>query len=344
MKILVADDDAITRDMLEHVLTADGYEVETVADGSAALDVVRRGQCQIVISDWEMPTMDGLELCRRIRAENMGGYVYVILLTRMNEAKAVIAGFDAGADDYVTKPFEPAELRMRIRTGERILGLETRDVTIFALAKLAESRDSDTGAHLERVRSYSRALARSLRDREDCPEVDGAFVELIYQTSPLHDIGKVAIPDGILLKAASLSRGEREIMKTHAERGADTLDAALAQYPTAKFLVMARDIALTHHERWDGSGYPRRLAGESIPLCGRIVALADVYDALTSERTYKLAMPHADAREIIVKLSGTHFDPRVVDAFLATESEFIRIRDCFRELPKAETDLDRCAA
>src|SRR6185295_17304321 len=206
--------------------------------------------------------------------------------------------------------------------------LITRDVTIFALAKLAESRDPDTGAHLERVRQYSRLLAEHLRhlpEFED--EVDEEFVRNIFLTSPLHDIGKVGVPDAVLLKPARLSDREFEIMKGHTIIGAETLDAVLKFSPGTEFLKMARDIALTHHEQWSGGGYPHGLKGLDIPLAGRIVALADVYDALTSKRVYKDAYPHEVARGIIVEGAGAHGDPDLVDAFFELQPQFEAVRD-----------------
>ena len=217
-----------------------------------------------------------------------GGYVYVMLLTSHDAREQRVAGRRAGADDFISKPFDSQELLARIETAERILSLETRDVAIFAMAKLAESRDPETGAHLERVRAYSRVLATHLSGLDKYrTEVNAEYIRLIYLTSPLHDIGKVGIPDCVLLKPGRLSDREFEIMKTHAALGAQTLEAALRQFPGVKFLQMARDIAAAHHERFDGSGYPNRLVGDAIPLCGRIVALADVYDAMTSRRVYK---------------------------------------------------------
>ncbi len=326
MKILVVDDDAIAREMLSHALDAAGYEVETACDGHEALEVIRQGGFRLVISDWEMPRMSGLELCKAIRSEDFDGYVYVILLTVHGRSQDVVAGLRAGADDYVTKPFETAELEMRIRVGERILSLETRDVTIFAMAKLAESRDPETGAHLERVRSYSFVLAQYLRTLPKYQDqIDSKYVQLLYQTSPLHDIGKIAIPDCVLLKPDHLNEREQKIMRTHTTRGAQTLDAALRQYPHADFLLMARNIAASHHERFDGTGYPNGLCGEDIPLCGRIIALADVYDAITSKRVYKNAFSHDIAHGIIVSESGKHFDPDVVEAFIKNEQAFIDI-------------------
>jgi len=211
---------------------------------------------------------------------------------------------------------------------------ETRDVAILSLAKLAESRDPETGAHLERVQAYCQILAEQLAAMgQYTDEIDAEFVRLIHATSPLHDIGKVGIPDSILLKPGQLSNREFEIMKTHAEIGAQTLDAAMKRFPKTKFLRMARDIAATHHERFDGTGYPQGLSGDQIPLCGRIVAVADVYDALSSKRVYKAAFTHEVAKEILLKESGRHFDPPIIAAFQAAEEEFIAVRERFANPP-----------
>ncbi|MDB5324172.1 MAG: response regulator receiver modulated metal dependent phosphohydrolase [Phycisphaerales bacterium] len=332
MRILIVEDNAIALQVLHNALVQAGHEVQTARGGQEALEIVRSGDCSLVVSDWEMPGMSGVELFRAIRAEELPTYVYLILLTSHDTPEEKIAGLNAGADDFMTKPFDPAELIARIRAAERMLSLETRDVAIFAMAKLAESRDSETGAHLERVQRYCRVLAHSLqRSRNSAEPIDDEFVRLIYLTSPLHDIGKVGIPDCVLLKPGRLSDREFEIMKTHAMLGAQTLDAALRKFPSVKFLQMARDIAATHHERFDGTGYPAALAGKQIPLSGRIVALADVYDALTSKRVYKDAFGHDVARSIILKDAGTHFDPDVINAFIESESEFSAIREQFAE-------------
>lgn len=337
LQILVVDDDEISRDLIEFTLTEAGYRVRAVADGREALAVLRDGECRLVISDWDMPHVSGIELCRSVRGADFEGYVYMILLTGNAGPAEIVEGMTAGADDFIAKPFNPSELVVRVRAGERILGLETRDMAIFALAKLAESRDPETGHHLERVQLYSRILAQHMAGLPKYRNViDPEYVRLIYQTSPLHDIGKVAIPDCVLRKPGRFSDAEFAIMKTHAMAGAETLDAALDRFPEARFLQVAREIAATHHERWDGSGYPAGLKEDEIPLCGRIVALADVYDALTSRRCYKEPFVHAVARSIIIGDAGKHFDPDVVEAFLQVEDEFVAVYNRFREPDEAE--------
>jgi len=335
MPILIVDDEETCLAALQHALEQDGHEVTTAHDGAEALEMLHRGKHRLVISDWMMPRMTGLDLCRQVRAEEFPGYIYFILLTSREGKHNVVAGLNAGADDFLTKPFDSEELSSRVQAAERVLSLETRDVAIFAMAKLAESRDPETGAHLERVRAYSRLLAQDLAAQPRFhDQIDGEFLRLIYLTSPLHDIGKVGVPDSVLLKPGRLTPDEFEIMKTHTTIGAGTLAAAAQQFPGVRFLGVARDIALAHHERYDGSGYPSGLAGDRIPLCGRIVALADVYDALTSRRIYKGACPHEQAREIILDGRSTSFDPHMVDAFVTHEPEFIEIRKRYAESGK----------
>jgi putative two-component system response regulator len=336
MKVLIVDDEPITRRYAAQILSQAGYEVTTAEDGQEAFDVLSRGEHRLVVSDWRMPRMDGVTLCHAIRSGAFARYVYFIMLTGQTSVSDTLEGLSAGADDYICKPFNPAELILRVNIGRRVVGLETRDMTIFALAKLAESRDPDTGAHLERVRSYCRLIARQLQnDPASGYAVDDGFVSLIYQTSPLHDIGKVAIPDCILLKPGQLTVEEFEVMKTHTVHGAETLDALLAAYPATPFLEMARDIALGHHERFDGSGYPHGARGDAIPLAARIMAVADVYDALTSRRVYKEAFEHNESRAMIVAGAGKHFDPRLIDAFFQCESQFVEVRRQYAEADDA---------
>jgi putative two-component system response regulator len=342
VKILIVDDDPLLLLVLEHAIVRLGHEVTSANSGPEALKLMRSGSYRLVICDWEMPGMDGPELCRRIRQRYCSKYVYIILLSVRCGTQNVVEGLNAGADEFISKPFDPQELSVRIRTGERILALESREVTIFSLAQLAESRDQETGAHVERLREYCRVLAEHLSKQEQFNDVvDGDFVELLYMTSPLHDIGKVSIPDEILLKAGPLTEAEFNIMKQHSVAGSMTLQSAIYAYPEAKYLYMARDIARSHHERFDGTGYPDGLVGEEIPLCGRIVALADVYDALTTKHVYKPAFTHAKAHQIICEGIGTQFDPDVGQAYIANQNRFIEIHNRFAVREEREAKVLR---
>jgi putative two-component system response regulator len=332
MRALIVDDDELSLEILQDILQDLGYEVERAGNGKQAIEKLRPGTIHLVITDWEMPEMNGLELCRAIRNEDFDGYVFVIMLTSREGGQQRIDGIHAGADAFLLNPLNSEELLVSLKTAERILGLETRDLAMFALAKLSESRDPETGAHIERVQSFARLLAQYLSTTERYSDViDTSFVRLIFQTAPLHDIGKVAIPDSVLLKPGKLTDPEMAVMRTHAGIGAQTLDASLQRFPNVQFLQMARDIAMSHHERWDGTGYPSKLAGRDIPLAARIVSLADVYDALTSRRIYREALSHAQAKLLIVNERGTQFDPDVVDAFLHTEEHFIAIKERFKD-------------
>ena len=340
MKILAVDDDPIALEMIKAALERFGHEVTTATSGDSAVDLLAQHPIRMIITDWMMDAMDGIQLCRAIRRRKMSRYVYVIILSSRDDPVDVAEGIAAGADDFMTKPFDTGELVARIRAGERALSLETRDVTIFALARLAESRDQETGMHLERTRNYVKIIAEQLARRPELTEIIHAdFVQMLYDTSPLHDIGKVAIPDAILLKPGRLTADEYDIMKRHAAIGAATLDEVLQSYPEAEFLEMARDIAATHHEHYDGRGYPRGLAGEQIPWAGRIMALADVYDAITSRRVYKAAQSHEYACGVIRSESGKQFGPRVVEAFFDREAEILEIQKHFREAEDARRKM-----
>lgn len=323
MRILGVDDDDIALDILEATLADDGHELVRASNGLEALNILQHDRIQLVISDWMMPGMSGIDLVHKVREMSASRYTYFILLTSRTDKADILSGLDAGADDFVIKPFDPMELRLRLKVGQRVLGLETHQLTIFALAQLADTRDNETGNHLVRIREYSLVLAKHLADRQELGlDLPSDFADLIYLTSPLHDIGKVGIPDCVLLKPGRLDDSEFGVMKTHAYLGGQTLSTALDQFPDAAYLQMASDIAMYHHERYDGKGYPMGLKGEDIPLCARIVSVADVYDALVSRRVYKQAFSHEIARSIIVEGRGTQFDDKVVDAFAANESEF----------------------
>ena len=333
MQVLIVDDSKLALIALKGLLTENGYDVLTASDGKNGLEVLEQHpSCRAVISDWEMPEMNGIEFCKAVRAQDRPGYVYFLLLTSHSQVDEMVQGLSVGADDFISKPYNPAEVLARLRAGERILSLETRDVAIFALAKLAESRDNDTGAHLERVQYYCRALCQWLTVQDKFKSVvDAEYIRLIFQTSPRHDIGKVGIPDAILLKPGRLDPPEFDIMKTHTTIAAHTLDAALEKFPGVAFLKMAKDVAESHHEKVDGTGYPYGLKGEDIPLCGRIMAVADVYDALVSKRVYKDAFTHDAARALIEEGRGKHFDSDIVDAFLAAGDKFLDIRARFND-------------
>jgi putative two-component system response regulator len=332
MQVLVVDDDDFALSIVADTMTNMGYAVVTAHNGRQAMEILHKGEIRLVITDWDMPEMNGIELCRAARREDIPGYVYMIMLTGREGAKQRMEGLCAGADDFLNKPLDPDELLVCLKTAERILALETRDVALFALAKLAESRDYETGAHIERVQGYARAIARHLSEEYKAHYgVDDEYIRLLYQTSPLHDLGKVGIPDAVLLKPGKLTNDEFAVMKTHTLIGAQTLDAALQRFPNTRFLQFAREIAATHHEKYDGTGYPLGLAGEQIPLCGRIVAVADVYDALTSRRVYKDAVTHEQAMAVIRRDRGTHFDPEVVDAFLRAQEQILALRERWRD-------------
>lgn len=330
MKILIVEDDFISQKKLEVLLTNLGYDTLIAQNGNEGLELWQDKNPDIVITDWIMPEMNGLELCRKIREQEKSQYTYIIMVTSKKSVNDIIEGIEAGADDFITKPFTKEELIVRIRAGLRILRYETKDIVIFSMAKLAESRDSETGNHLERIRHFAKTLTETLyRSDNPPPEIDNTFINNIFLTSPLHDIGKIGIPDYILLKPGRLDDREFEIMKSHCIIGYKTLNDALAKYPKADYLKMSAEIALCHHEKVDGTGYPNGLKQDEIPLAARITSLADVYDALVNKRVYKSAFSHEIARSIILEGKGTHFDPVIVDAFTKCEKQFIQIFDQF---------------
>ena len=332
MKILIVDDELVSRKKMEKSIHSLGHETLSAANGHEAWKIWNDKRTRMVITDWIMPGMDGLEFCRKIRESEGSQYTYIIMVTAKSNIHDIVTGIDTGADDFISKPFVKEELLVRIRAGERVIGFETRDIVIFSMAKLAESRDPETGNHLERIRYYSKALAETIARFKNSPEkTDRLFIDNIFRTSPLHDIGKIGTPDHVLLKPGRLDDNEFEIMKNHSRIGFETLNDALKRYPKADYLKMSAEIALSHHEKFDGSGYPEGLKGQAIPLAARIVALADVYDALVSRRVYKDAYPTDMAKAIILQGNGTHFDPMVVSAFLDCEDSFVQISERFRD-------------
>lgn len=332
MKILIVDDEVASRKTLEIFTKKLGYEVLTAVNGHDGYKIWRREKPSLVVTDWNMPEMDGLSLCSKIKAEQDEDYTYIILVTSRDNVNDLVTAMDSGADDYIVKPFNKDELNVRIRAGERVINFQSKDLLIFALAKLADCRDTYTGNHLRRVSFYSKILAETLHGFIDAPpELDTTLITHIFQTSTLHDIGKVAVPDRILLKQGRLTEDEFEIMKSHTRRGYDTLIEASQKAPHAAYLKIAAEIALHHHERYDGQGYPDGLAGEEIHIACRIFSLADVYDALVTQRPYKEEYSHQRAMEIIRAGEGTHFDPMVCEAFYICEQQFYDISEQYKD-------------
>ena len=330
MDILAVDDELASRKKLERLIQALNHDVFVASDGDEAWGIWKSQRPKLVITDWNMPGIEGPELCRKIRASEGSRYTYLIIVTSRKASADIVEGMNAGADDFISKPFVKEELAVRIRAGERILGFESRELVIFSMAKLAESRDPDMGDHLERIRFYSKTLAETIARSNNPPqEINRLFIDNIFLTSPLHDIGKIGIPDHVLLKQERLNHDEFELMKKHSSIGFETIAHTLERYPGAEYLSMSAEIALYHHEKFDGTGYPVGFSGTDIPLSARIVALADVYDALVSKRVYKEADTHEMAKAIIIGGRGTHFDPMVVDAFSTCEEKFSEILNRF---------------
>jgi putative two-component system response regulator len=360
--ILIVDDERMNINVLVELLKAD-YRTLVAKDGEQALKrAVSEPRPDLILLDVMMPEMDGHEVCRRLKADPVTADIPVIFVTAMSDSGNETTGFGLGAVDYITKPISPPVVKARVKThlinlqarrfveernqlleemvAERTRELAvTQDVTILSMAALAETRDPETGNHIRRTQSYVRALAIALRDHPRFRDgLDEKSIELLYKSAPLHDIGKVGVPDHILLKPGKLTADEFEEMKQHPRIGRDAIlaaEKALAASniapSTASFLRFAREIAYAHQEKWDGSGYPLGLKGDDIPLSARLMALADVYDALISRRVYKPAFSHEEAAGILRAGRGNHFDPDVVDAFDAIEDEFRAIAGRFAD-------------
>ena len=366
--VLIVDDNPENLTVIGELLQPD-HAVRAANSGLRALRLARlEPRPDLILLDVMMPEMDGYELLRQLREHPETADIPVIFLTALNGSDDEERGLVKGARDYITKPIRPTILLARVRAQldlklardlvrnrNRWLEAEVtrrmaenqhiQDVTIHALARLAETRDNETGNHILRTQEYVRTLAQRLqRNPRFADLIDDRMVILLAKSAPLHDIGKVGIPDRVLLKPGKLDAEEWAIMKTHAQLGADALAHAerdVAQ-PVA-FQKCAEQIARSHHERWDGSGYPDGLAGEAIPLPARLMALADVYDALISQRVYKPPFPHEQAYAMIVAERGRHFDPDIVDAFIDCHAELnavaLRFADDARTLAEASNAL-----
>ena len=377
--VLVVDDQPDNLLILEDML-GEEHDVHTAENGREALAWVEGGEpVDLVLLDVMMPDLDGFEVCRRLKANAAVRDIPVIFLTTLQSADDEERGLSLGAEDFIHKPFSPAVVIARVRNhlalsrASRLLRsrnedlelavaertrrmlaqseelmrrklelIAAQDATITAFCALAEARDYETGNHIRRTQHYVRTLAERVREHPRFrDELTDEAIQLLFKSAPLHDIGKVAVPDAVLLKPGKLDRDEWEVMKRHTVFGRDAILQAEESLPpdSDSFLKTAREIAYGHHERWDGSGYPEGLAGDAIPLSARIMAVADVYDALISKRVYKSAFGHEEAVELIMRDRGTHFDPDLADAFHDIRADFRAIAERFSDPPRTDPGL-----
>ncbi len=348
--VLIVDDERLNINLLVDLLGEEHTTLVAKSGEQALKRALGEPSPDLILLDIMMPDMDGYEVLHQLRADGRTREIPVIFVTAMGEVADETRGFELGAMDYITKPFSPPVVKARVRThlaltlarrqlaahnrileekvAERTRELVlTRDVTIHALASLAETRDNETGNHIRRTQHYVLQLAERLRDHPRFRDyLDDATIQMLFKSAPLHDMGKVGVPDRILLKPGKLTDDEFAIMKTHTTLGRDAIThAENALGIDRSFLRFIREIAHTHHEKWDGGGYPQGLSGEAIPVSGRLMAIADVYDALISKRVYKPAFSHEKAVAIIEEGRGSHFDPDMV-------TEFLAIADAFRDI------------
>jgi putative two-component system response regulator len=348
-KILVVDDEVRNLRLMEAMLIPLGYDVILAGDGEEALEKVMALPPDVILLDVMMPRMDGFEVARRLKEDEETTIIPIVMVTALREVEDRVKALEVGADDFLSKPVERIELRARVQSLLKVKAYNDhmRDYqkeleaevarrteqlrqafeqiraasldTIYRLSRAAEYKDEDTGAHIQRMSNYSAAVARQMGQ-------DEATVEAILYAAPMHDIGKIGIPDHILLKPGKLDPDEWEIMKQHTVIGARILERA-----DAEFIKLAEVIACTHHEKWDGSGYPNGLSGAEIPLAGRVTAIADVFDALMSKRPYKEPFSLEKSLAIIREGRGSHFDPDVVDAFFAVQDEILSIKQRYKD-------------
>ena len=352
--VVLVVDDIPENLVLASALLKDLYRVKAATSGEKALTIARTEPPDLILLDVMMPGMDGYETCAWLKSDAALKQIPVIFLTAKGDVQDEEKGFALGAVDYIVKPLSPTLLLARVKTHlelkytqdclkERNTYLEAeitrrieevtllQEVAITAMASLAETRDRETGAHIQRVCNYVKDLALNLRHKsiyEDVLTLENIY--LMTKSAPLHDIGKMGIPDMILWKPARLTPDEFSLVKNHPGIGKRAIEGAEVLLSTPdSFLRFAKEMAYTHHERWDGSGYPEGLAGQHIPVSGRLMALADVYDAIISRRVYKDPIPHVEAVEIIRAESGKHFDPVIVEAFLDLADRFKAISETF---------------
>ncbi len=338
------------RDACAKTLTGHGFRVETADNAYDGLTLIKERRPHLILLDTELELVGGIKILRHLKNGKSLNAIPVIMLSSRTDADIASECFRSGADDFLRKPFGAEELLARVRfhvknrlheqySSNRRIDLEReilrkareldtlKDATILALAKLAESRDPDTASHLERIMEYVKIIARELSGRERYAGIiDRDFIHNLYHMSALHDIGKVGIPDSILLKKGRLTDEEFEIMKRHTVIGSQALEVVCRRNQSALYLIMARDIARHHHEKWDGSGYPDGLRGEKIPLAARITTLADVYDALSTKRIYKEPFPIEEVERILEREAGSTLDPDVFQAYQNVRRDFLSVK------------------
>jgi putative two-component system response regulator len=363
--VLIIDDQASARDVLAQIMERLGYDSVGMEDGRSALAYLESTPPDVVLLDMVLPDINGEAVLSAIRAEEEWKHIPVLVLSGRSDMDSIQRCLEKGADDYIVKPFVGSLLEARVAGCVERKRAHDRDkevarrvkvyseeleakvsaqlgeiasaqlAMIFALSKLAESRDPETGEHLERMREYCRILCQHLRAKDKYAGIiDDAYIENMYSASPLHDIGKVGVPDRILLKPGKLTKDEFDLIKQHTVLGAETLRAVQREFPAISIVTIGIELAESHHERWDGNGYPNGAAGATIPLPARILAVGDVYDAITSKRCYKDAVEHDKCAAIIKEERGAQFDPDVVDAFVAAEEEFVHVRERYQDTEK----------
>ncbi len=360
--ILIADDNLINQELLKDVVVSLGHIPTTVSNGNDVLKHVDNDKPDMILLDLMMPEMNGFQVLKVLKSKGLLDELPVIVISSVEKLESIAACIRIGAKDYLVKPFDRILLQARIQASiemrqthnrlekyydlvtdfneilERRVKKQVEEIsqshlgTIFAMSQLAESRDTDTGDHLERIREYCKQLCQILQmDKKYQSEITDQYIESIYIASPLHDIGKIGIPDNVLQKKGKLTDEEFSTMKKHTTVGANTLRKVNQKHPDNLFIRIGIEIAESHHEKWDGSGYPNGKENKSIPLSARILALADVYDALTTRRCYKPAFSHEKSTAIITEGKDKHFAPDIVDAFLESEYAFHQIKNQFRD-------------
>jgi len=353
VKLLIIDDEEYVSKILKAMLVKEGYSIFYLNSGDDILNKLSDINPDVILLDVIMPGMDGFEVCKRIKTSDKWSYVPIIMLSALDSKEDVVKGLTSGAEEFISKPVRGIELKARIRTMLKIKAYndhmhfyqqdledmvekrtsqfknaleqvkEASRETAYRLSKAAEYRDEDTGSHIQRMSYYSAVIARQMG-------FDDEFIDTLLYAAPMHDVGKIGIPDNILLKHGSLTEKEWDIMKQHTHIGANILHGSDSEY-----LKLAETIALTHHEKWNGTGYPNGLVKDQIPVVGRITAVADVFDALISKRPYKSPVSLEESFDIIKQGSGKDFDPQIVDAFLDVKTEIIKIKDDFKDNGKS---------